>query len=67
MILLSFLEDLVHFFLYKGRNCPFFVRRHYKVTVTRYVVETLFIIIERYVKLYIFDRVEIVHVGAMAI
>ena len=46
---------------------PIFVRGHYKVTVTRYVVETLFIIIERYVKLYIFDRVEIVHVGAMAI
>ena len=32
-----------------------FVRGHCKVTVTRYVVETLFIIIERYVKLYIFD------------
>ena len=46
---------------------PFFVRGHYKVTVTRYVIETLFIIIERYVKLYIFDRVEIVHVRAMAI
>ena len=45
---------------------PIFVRGHYKVTVTRYVVETLFIIIERYVKLYIFDRVEIVHVRAMA-
>ena len=30
-------------------------------------METLYIIIERYVKLYIFDRVEIVHVGAMAI
>ena len=44
-----------------------FVRGHYKVTVTRYIVETLFIIIERYVKLYIFDRVEIVHVRAMAI
>ena len=28
-----------------------FVRGHYKVTVTRYVVETLFSIIERYVKL----------------
>ena len=46
---------------------PIFVRGHYKVTVTRYVIETLFIIIERYVKLYIFDRVEIVHVRAMAI
>ena len=40
---------------------------HYKVTVTRYVVETLFIIIERYMKSYIFDRVEMVHVRAMAI
>ena len=30
-----------------------FVRGHYKVTVMRYVIETLFIIIERYVKLYI--------------
>ena len=46
---------------------PIFVRGHYKVTVMRYIVETLFIIIERYVKLYIFDRVEIVHVRAMAI
>ena len=46
---------------------PIFVRGHYKVTVTRYIVETLFIIIERYVKLYIFDRVKIVQVRAMAI
>ena len=46
---------------------PIFVRGHYKVTVTRYVVEMLFIIIERYRKFYIFDRVEIVHVRAMAI
>ena len=46
---------------------PIFVRGHYKVTVTRYVVETLFIIIERYVKLYIFDLVEFVHVTDMAI
>ena len=30
-------------------------------------METLFIIIERYVKLYIFDRVEILHGRAMAI
>ena len=33
---------------------PIFVRGHCKVTVTRYVVETLFITIERYVKLYIY-------------
>ena len=46
---------------------PIFVRGHYKVTVTRYVIETLFIIIERYMKLYVFDCVEIVHVRAMAI
>ena len=46
---------------------PIFVRGHYKDTVTRYIVETLFIVIERYVKLYIFDPVEIVHVIAMAI
>ena len=38
---------------------PNFVRGHYKVTVTRYVVETLFIIIERYVKLYIFDLLKL--------
>ena len=44
-----------------------FVRGHSKVTVTRYVVETLFIILDRYVKLYIFDRFKIVHVRAMAI
>ena len=46
---------------------PIFVTGHYKVTVTRYIVEMLFIIIERYVNLYIFDRVEIVHVRTMAI
>ena len=46
---------------------PILVRGHYKDTVTRYDIETLFIIIERYVKLYIFDRVEIVHGRAMAI
>ena len=33
----------------------------------RYDIETLFIIIERYVKLYIFDRVETVHDRAMEI
>ena len=44
-----------------------FVRGHSKVTVTRYVVETLFIILDRYVKLCIFDRFKIVHVRAMAI
>ena len=43
------------------------VRGNYKVTITRYTIETLFIIIERYVKLYIFDLVEIVHVRAVAI
>ena len=40
---------------------------HFKDTVERYDIETLFIIIERYVKLYIFDCVEIVHDRAMAI
>ena len=34
-----------------------FVRGQRKVTGIRYIVETLFIILERYVKLYIFDRV----------
>ena len=33
---------------------PILVRGHYKVAVTRYVIETLFIIIEMYVKLYIY-------------
>ena len=37
---------------------PIFVRGHYKVTITRYVVETLFIIIERYVKLYILKAIK---------
>ena len=46
---------------------PILVRGHYKDTVARYDIETLFIIIKRYVKLYIFDRVEIVHDRAMAI
>ena len=46
---------------------PIPVRGHYKDTIVRYDIETLFIIIERYVKLYIFDCVEIVHDRAMAI
>ena len=46
---------------------PILVRGHYKDTVARYDIETLFIIIERYVKFYIFDCVEIVHDRAMAI
>ena len=46
---------------------PILVRGHYKDTVERYDIETLFIIIERYVKLYIFDYVEIVHDRPMAI
>ena len=33
---------------------PIFVRGHYKVTIMRYIKETLFIIIERYMKLYIY-------------
>ena len=44
---------------------PILIRGHYKDTVERYDIETLFIIIERYVKL--FDCVEIVHERAMAI
>ena len=46
---------------------PILVKGHYKDTVVRYDMETLFIIIERYVKLYIFDCVEIIHDRAMAI
>ena len=46
---------------------PILVRGSFKDTVERYNIETLFIIIERYVKLYIFDCVEIVHDRAMAI
>ena len=46
---------------------PILVRGHFKDTVKRYDIETPFIIIERYVKLYIFDCVEIVHDRAMAI
>ena len=46
---------------------PILVRGHYKDTVARYDIETLFILIEGYVKLYIFDCVEIVHDRAMAI
>ena len=38
---------------------PIFVREHSIVTVMRYVVETMFIIIERYVKLYIFDLLKL--------
>ena len=45
---------------------PILVRGHFKDTVERYDIETLFIIIERYVKLYIFDCVKIVHDRAMA-
>ena len=46
---------------------PILVRGHYKDKVVRYDIETLFIIIERYVELYIFDCVEIVHDRAMVI
>ena len=46
---------------------PILVRGHCKDNVARYDIETIFIIIERYVKLYIFDCVEIVHDKAMAI
>ena len=46
---------------------PILVRGHYKDTVARYDIEMLFIIIERYVNLYIFDCVENVHDRAMAI
>ena len=46
---------------------PILVRGHYKDTVERYDIEMLSIIIERYVKLYIFDCVEIVYDRAMAI
>ena len=40
---------------------PILVRGHYKDTRERYDIATLFIIIERHVKSYIFDCVEIVH------
>ena len=33
---------------------PILVRGHYKDTVARYDIETLFVVIERYVKLYIY-------------
>ena len=46
---------------------PILVRGHYKDTVERNDIEMLFIIIERYLKLYIFDCVEIVHDRAMVI
>ena len=46
---------------------PILVRGHYKDTIERYYIETLFIIIERYMKLYIFYCVEIVHDRAIAI
>ena len=46
---------------------PILVRGQYKGTIARYDIDTLFIIIERYVKLYIFDCVEILHGRAMAI
>ena len=44
MILLSFLKILC-ISLKKGWNCPF-LRGHYKVTLMRYVIETLFIIMK---------------------
>ena len=53
MILLFFLKILCISSYIKGRIAHF-GRGHYKATVTRYVVETLFIIIERYMKLYIY-------------
>ena len=46
---------------------PILVRGQYKDTVARYDIVTIFIFIERYVKFYIFDCVEIVHDRALAI
>ena len=40
-----------------------FFRGHRKVTGVRYVVETLLIILDRYIKLYIFDRVILYMLG----
>ena len=51
---LTFLANFMHFFLYKGRKLSIFVREHRRVSGIRYVVETLFIILDRYVKLYIY-------------
>ena len=62
LLFLKILEILCTFHYIKDG-----VRGHFKNTVERYDIETLFIIIERYVKLYIFDCVEIVHDRAMAI
>ena len=68
-ILLLFLKilDILCTFHYKRMEFPTLIRGHYKDTVERYDIETLFIIIEWYVKLYIFDCVEIVHDRAMGI
>ena len=64
MVFLHFLRIL---FISSYIRGGIFFRGHRKVTGIEYVVETLFIILDRYVKLYIFGRVKIVHVRAMAI
>ena len=40
-----------------------FAGGHRKVTGIRYVIETLFIILDRYMKLYIFDHVKLYMLG----
>ena len=43
---LEYLGNLVHFSIYEGWNFPFIVRGHFKHTVERFDIETLFIIIK---------------------
>ena len=66
LLFLKIVEILCTFH-YTRVEFPILVRGHFKDTVERFDIEMLFIIIERYVKLYIFDCVEIVHDRAMAI
>ena len=49
---LTFLANFIHL-----AELSIYVRGHRKVTGIRHVIETLFIILDRYVNLFIFDLV----------
>ena len=58
MVFLPFSQILCNLsYIGGGGELSIFFRGHRKVIGIRYIVETLFIILERYAKLYIFDHV----------
>ena len=56
MVFLPFSKNLL-ISSYRKAELSIFIRGHRKVTGINYVVETLFIILDRYMKLFTFVRV----------